>query len=95
MDNIVSSNSKYENIHSIHLYHVTISDLVRGKDIVLIDDLYTKTVNIDEDAIQALHDNGARSVIFYSVGKTLSRQDIPPAADNSTVNFSDDDDLPF
>ena len=73
----------------------TISDLVRGKDIVLIDDLYTKTVNVDEDAIQALHDKGARSVIFYSVGRTLSRQDIPPAADNSTVNFSDNDDLPF
>ena len=73
----------------------TISDLVRAKDILLIDDLYTKSVNIDEDAIQVLHDKGARSVIFYSVGRTLSKQEIPPAADNSTVNISDDDDLPF
>lgn len=51
----------------------TISDSVAGKDILLIDDLYTKTVNIDEDCIQALYDKGARSVQFYSIGKTLSR----------------------
>lgn len=51
----------------------TISGDVRGKDILLIDDIYTKTINIDEDAIQALLDNGARSVIFYSVAKTVSR----------------------
>jgi hypothetical protein len=43
---------------------------VRDKDILLIDDLYTKTVNIDEDAIQALLDHGARSVIFYAIGYT-------------------------
>ena len=51
----------------------SISDDVIGKDILLIDDLYTKTVNIDEDCIQALLDKGARSVIFYSIGKTLLR----------------------
>jgi hypothetical protein len=51
----------------------TISNQVRGKDILLIDDLYTKSVNIDEDAIQALLDNGASSVTFYSVGKTALR----------------------
>lgn len=45
---------------------------VRGKDILLIDDLYTKTINIVEDAIQALLDVGARTVIFYSVGKTVA-----------------------
>lgn len=48
----------------------SISDNVRGKDILLIDDLYTETVNIDEDAIQALLDNGAANVFFYSLGKT-------------------------
>lgn len=51
----------------------SISDNVRGKDILLIDDLYTKTVNIDEDAIQSLLDKGAKSVVFYAVGKTISR----------------------
>lgn len=51
----------------------TIADAVIGQDILLIDDLYTKTVNIDEDCIQALLDKGARSVIFYSIGKTVSR----------------------
>ena len=48
----------------------TISSNVQGKDILLIDDIYTRGVNIDEDAIQALLDNGAKSVIFYAVGKT-------------------------
>ncbi len=48
-----------------------ISRDVRGKDILLIDDLYTKTVNIDEDAIQALLSSGANSVTFYAVGRTV------------------------
>ena len=47
-----------------------ISSDVRDKDILLIDDVYTKKVNIDEDAIQALLDKGARSVTFYAVGCT-------------------------
>ncbi|MBT2563034.1 phosphoribosyltransferase [Pedobacter sp. ISL-68] len=51
----------------------TISDNVKGKDILLVDDLYTKTVNIDEDALQALLDKGANSVLFYALGKTKSR----------------------
>jgi len=51
----------------------TISNNVRGKDILLIDDLYTQTVNIDEDAIQALLNEGANSVIFYAIGKTVLR----------------------
>lgn len=48
-----------------------ISDEVNGKDIILIDDIYTGSVNIIEDAIQALFDNGAKSVILYTVGKTI------------------------
>lgn len=47
---------------------------IKEKDILLIDDLYTKTVNIDEDAVQALYDKGARSVVFYSIGYTKSKQ---------------------
>ena len=48
-----------------------ISEEVSGKDILLIDDIYTLDVNIDEDAIQALYDKGANSVRFYSVCKTF------------------------
>lgn len=48
-----------------------ISDSVNGKDILLIDDIYTKTVNIDEDAIQALLNKGAKSVTFYAIGNTV------------------------
>jgi hypothetical protein len=51
----------------------TISNEVQNKDILLIDDIYTKSVNIDEDAIQALFDNGAKSVTFYAIGKTVHR----------------------
>lgn len=51
----------------------SISDEVVGKDILLIDDLYTKSINIDEDGIQALYDKGARNVFFYSIGKTMLR----------------------
>ena len=50
-----------------------ISDKVMGKNILLIDDIYTATVNIDEDAIQALINSGAKSVAFYAVGKTEGR----------------------
>jgi len=51
-----------------------ISSNVKGKDILLIDDLYTKTVNIDEDAIQALLNNGAYTVTFYAIGCTVSNK---------------------
>jgi len=48
-----------------------ISSEVRDKDILLIDDIYTNGINIDEDAIQALFDNGVESVTFYAIGKTI------------------------
>jgi hypothetical protein len=37
----------------------------------LIDDVYTRTVNIDEDMVQALLSSGANSVTFYAIGKTI------------------------
>lgn len=43
---------------------------ISGRDILLVDDIYTKTVNIDEDMVQALFDNGARSVVFYAIANT-------------------------
>lgn len=46
---------------------------IRGLDILLVDDIYTKTVNIDEDMAQALFDNGARSVVLYAVGNTVRK----------------------
>ncbi len=48
----------------------TISKEVKGKNILLIDDLYTKSINIDEDTIQALLDKGANEVFFYAIGRT-------------------------
>ncbi|RAJ93959.1 amidophosphoribosyltransferase [Aliidiomarina maris] len=49
------------------------SEHIRGRDILLVDDIYTKTVNIDEDMVQALFDNRARSVVFYAIGNTPKR----------------------
>lgn len=46
-----------------------ISSNVKNKDILLIDDIYTPGVNIDEDAIEAVLNAGAHTVTFYSVGK--------------------------
>lgn len=43
---------------------------IYGKNIILVDDIYTKNVNIDEDCIQTLFDAGAQNVIFYSIGRT-------------------------
>lgn len=50
-----------------------LSSDIQGKHILLIDDIYTKTVNIDEDCLQALLDAGAKSVAFYSIGKTVKK----------------------
>lgn len=49
----------------------SLSPSIRDQSILLVDDIYTKSVNIDEDAIQALYNNGARSVLFYAVARTM------------------------
>ena len=45
----------------------------KGRTVILIDDIYTKTVNIDEDCIQAIYEAGAREVYFYAFAKTARR----------------------
>lgn len=42
------------------------------KNVILVDDVYTKDVNVTEDFIQTLFDFGAKSVILYVVAKTRS-----------------------
>ena len=51
----------------------TISEKVKGKHILLIDDIYTKNINVDEDAIQCLLDHGAKDVTFFSIARTAHR----------------------
>lgn len=41
-----------------------------GKDIILVDDIYTEGVFVAEDCIQTLLDLGAKSVILYVITKT-------------------------
>ncbi len=45
-------------------------DRIKGRVVLLVDDIYTITVNIDEDCIQALYDYGAKEVIFYAIAYT-------------------------
>ena len=47
-----------------------ISNRIIGKHIILVDDIYTKGVNIDEDVIQCLLDSGANDVTFVSIART-------------------------
>ena len=44
---------------------------ISGRNVILVDDIYTKTVNVDEDCCQFLLDNGAKSVILYTICKTM------------------------
>lgn len=44
--------------------------MIMGKTVILVEDIYTKNVNIDEDCIQALYDNDAKIVIFYAIAFT-------------------------
>jgi len=50
------------------------SNKIIGQNVILVDDIYTFGINIDEDCIQALYDNGAKNVIFYAIGKTTDRR---------------------
>ncbi len=72
------SNEKFDNEGPMPYPGITsetchISSNVTGKNILLIDDIYTPTVNIDEDAIQALINKGAQEIIFYAIAKTEKR----------------------
>ena len=49
------------------------TDEIRGKNILLIDDIYTKTVNINEDCLQALLDKGAKKVVLFTIARTYYR----------------------
>lgn len=57
----------------ITLNTCTISQEVVGKDILLIDDVYTWDRNIVEDAIQALYTIGAKNIVFYAIGKSIQK----------------------
>ena len=47
-----------------------LSPEISGKNILLVDDIYTPGVGIDEDAIATLLACGAANVVFYAVGYT-------------------------
>lgn len=60
------------------------SDEIEDKHILLIDDVYTKTINIDEDFIQALLDRGCKSVIFFAIART-QKQHQPKTSNYSSL----------
>lgn len=61
---------------------------IKGKNILLIDDIYTKTINIDEDCIQALLDEGANKVVLFTVAKTAHHSDSKQDAKSDFDAFS-------
>ena len=50
--------------------------LICGREILLVDDIYTGGVYIDEDCIQALFDAGAARVILFTLSCTAPRKEI-------------------
>ena len=67
----ISNNDGSDPYPGITVKTCNISADTQGKDILLVDDIYTPGVNIDEDAIQALLNVGARNVFFYAVGRVI------------------------
>ena len=53
-----------------------ISNKIAGANIILIDDIYTKTANVIEDCVQALRNKGARDIIVYTVAKTVYNKNL-------------------
>ena len=45
---------------------------INGKNIILVDDIYTENINVAEDCIQTLLNLGAKDVILYVIAKTRS-----------------------
>lgn len=53
---------------------ITVATCKINQNIILVDDIYTKGVNIDEDCIQALLNDGVKKIVFYSVAYTRRNQ---------------------
>ena len=62
-----------------------LSDDIKGKRILLVDDIYTQGVNVDEDCIQALYDKGAEEVVLFTIAKTVRY-----GTSNGSVRYYDD-----
>lgn len=43
---------------------------IQNKNVILIDDVYTKSINIDEDCLQTLLELNPKELIFYSIAYT-------------------------
>lgn len=48
---------------------------VRGRTVLLVDDIYTGGVHIDEDCIQALYNAGAENVVLFALSCTTPRKE--------------------
>lgn len=45
-------------------------NMIKDQHVILVDDVYTKSSNVDEDCIQVLRKKGAKSVHLYTIGYT-------------------------
>ncbi|UNU73169.1 amidophosphoribosyltransferase [Moraxella nasovis] len=64
-----------------------LSPEIAGKHILLIDDIYTKSINIDEDVLQALLDCGAKSVTLFAIARTVLKSRHFQFTKRSTIEF--------
>lgn len=48
---------------------------IREKNVLLVDDIYTGGVNVDEDCIQALYHAGAANVVLFTLACTVPREE--------------------
>ena len=43
---------------------------IKGKNIILVDDIYAEGINVAEDCIKFLFNSDAKNVILYTIAKT-------------------------
>lgn len=65
------------------------SSAIKGKHVLLIDDVYTKTINIAEDFIQSILDCGCASIVFFAIGRTKLYKDIATDSDSEKAFATD------
>ena len=65
---VESKNSEERNKNVEGIFKITNSDLIRGKNIILIDDVFTSGATINE-AVKILKENGAKKIIALAIAK--------------------------
>ncbi len=63
---------------------------INDEYIILVDDIFTPGVFVDEDCIQYLYDNGARDVLLYVLGLTVKPPKSTTKDNKYSLDYNDD-----